>query len=835
MSALPKPSLIRQAYEGYLSAGFALVPVGIGKGPLGTAWNQKAKAWTRPEQIDDTVGVGIAHAWSSPVTVSFDIDNLPICAEMMQERGIDLQAMMDAEDAVQIESGNPGHAKLLFKTPFPMLSKQIKRGGKVVAEFRCSTANDLTVQDVLPSLAVHPKTGAHYRWAGKGHYSKLPIIPVELFNWWSEITEAETEAQRAATPAAPDAAVDLPELRSAIDAIDPDCDRRTWLDVGMGLALIGSEHFEIWNEWSKRSKNGKYPGEHDMLVQWRSFRNDKPVTVTVASIYHHATEHGWVRPPPDVTKLFKAVNPEEMNTAKEVVDRLDAAMPAPTVDLSLWPNVLVRRALEVSEEVGCDPVVPLLAGLAAVAAAVDTRTSLTINPTWVVPPTIWLMTIGEPSDKKTPGSKPMFAPLRKLENEDRQRFEAELLIWQGKEARHAAEMKVFRDWQASSEATFPGATPPMVTPLPPQPQPLRLTVQDATTQKIVTMSAGRPRGFLLYLDEMNRWFEKLADGRGTDDRGCWVHGYETGRYTMDRVGAGTIEVENMALSIYGNCQPKVFLDSIESSSKDGIMQRFLPAVLDSTKNKGWKDALPEFMSSAHDYEQMIRRTFGLQVMEYRFSPEALTVFKAFSEWTITLQRGEKLYQDSIPYQTALGKLDGQAARLIQLFHIIEDPHNPLISAATTIAAINVMKRYFVPAINYAFIEVANARSPLAKSIMMTLIQWAGERETVSLAEIRKLKGGTQSADSRRAPWHTDNMIRMHMDELATMKYVHLVTDHPRYPVWAINPALATIFADERREVIAAKAHQQGKIMKTVEERTGRKVTPSHPVIGSNSV
>ena len=251
---------------------------------------------------------------------------------------------------------------------------------------------------------------------------------------------------------------------------------------------------------------------------------------------------------------FESILPP--NNLGEVVKSITMTSPVPECDMTLWPAVLSRRALEVGAEVGCDPVVPLIAGLAAVSAVADKRMRLSINPTWHVPPNIWLMTIGEPADKKTPGSKPMFAPLRKLESEDQNRFQAEMLKWKGIEARHAGDMKAFREWQQSPDSHLPNAIPPAVTPLPPMPADLRLTISDATSQKVVTMAEQRPRGFLLYLDEMNRWLTKLSDARNTDDRGSWIQGYETGPYTMDRVGAGTIKVENLALSFYGNCQPR---------------------------------------------------------------------------------------------------------------------------------------------------------------------------------------------------------------------------------------------------------------------------------------
>jgi hypothetical protein len=56
--------------------------------------------------------------------------------------------------------------------------------------------------------------------------------------------------------------------------------------------------------------------------------------------------------------------------------------------------------------------------LAAVCGVVDARSRLELMPGFKVPPVLWICSIGEPGDKKTPGSKPMFEILTQLERED---------------------------------------------------------------------------------------------------------------------------------------------------------------------------------------------------------------------------------------------------------------------------------------------------------------------------------------------------------------------------------------------------------------------------------
>jgi hypothetical protein len=510
-------------------------------------------------------------------------------------------------------------------------------------------------------------------------------------------------------------------------------------------------------------------------------------------------QSGWKR---SVQALQTQFGPVECSP-KETARAIQPSQRAPDNDVALWPDALARRAMEVATEVGCDVTVPLIAGLAAVSAAADKRTTLRLTNTWKVPPTIWLMTIGEPADKKTPGSKPMFKPLQQLEIDDKPRHSAAILQWQGQEARYASQMKAYREWSASPESGFPGAVPPEMGGCPPEPKPLRLLIQDATTQKIVSMSEGRPRGFLLYLDEMNRWLMRLSDLRNTDDRGCWIQGYETGRYTMDRQAAGTIQAENMALSIYGNCQPRVFRENVVGASSDGLIQRFMPVTLDASKNAMWQHSVPDFASHASDYDALIRRINTIEEQSYDLSPGALEAFQDFSKWALYIRENERLLRNSEAYQTALGKMEGNCARLILLFHLIDNPYVPFVSPETATRAIRLMREFFIPSLRHAFLEIGHQRDQLAQTVTDFILQGAGVMETVTLGDLRRVCKKQLQQEGRK-PEQSDGALRVIMDELTLAGYVAMLTDHPRYPKWTINPHIATQFAAEREKIIRAK-------------------------------
>lgn len=231
---------------------------------------------TEPEVAEWLEGnVGLAHAYSG--TCAVDVDDLERSIAWLAERTIDLPALLAAPDAVRIES-RPGRAKLLYAVPSPLPSFKL---GPL--ELRCASSNGYTLQDVLPP-SIHPDTGKPYTWLGDWH--KLPPLPPQLAALWTSlsatrVTSKPTVKQK---PAGKLAEV-LPQLRAALDALDPDAGYEDWIAAGMAIHFEtrGSAHgLALWNEWSSRGE--KYKGIGDLETHWRSFRTDHETPKTLASL-----------------------------------------------------------------------------------------------------------------------------------------------------------------------------------------------------------------------------------------------------------------------------------------------------------------------------------------------------------------------------------------------------------------------------------------------------------------------------------------------------------------------------------------------------------------------
>lgn len=805
--------------DAYIRHGWSLVPIPLGtKGPRLAGWNQKDRCIKDQSHLPPGYGIGLAHAYSG--TMALDIDDWTAAAGILILAGIDLQALYDAPDAVSIHSGRPGHGKLLYAMPKGLVlpSKKLTthdETGKVYnyLDFRCATANGLTVQDVLPP-SIHPDTGQSYSWTGRGHWTRLPTIPAALLDLWQIMVNQERE-QIVETG---ELSVSWEEIHQAIECIPADVSREEWIMVGMALQWAGvhvgqvDQALALWNEWSRESEV-KYPGERAILTQWASFRADKASAVKLGSLFHLARQHGWRRPPPDVTAYFTSVNQSPTSPAS----LLHNLRPAPPhMNLALWPSVLATRADEIAASVGCDPLVPLLAGLGAVCGVVDARIRLELMPGYQVPPILWLMTVGDPADKKTPGSWPMLVPLGAIESEDRPRFQKDLLDWEGKEAGYAAAKKHFLEWSASPEAMMGGDAPP-VPDLPPQPVPVKITVSDITSQKLVRHVTERPRGVLCYLDEMNSWIRKMTDSKSGEDRSAWVMAYESKPYEMDRVGAGAIRCENMAVSIYGNIQPRVLKDNLRSLSADGMLQRFLPAVLRPGYTRVG-NPVPEYLTTTAAWENTLRLIFALPEQVYRLSAEAYQVYRDFQHWYEDAKVDERLILSNDIFMTAFGKLEGTCGRLILLHHLLESPFSPVVDVGIVQRCIKIVQDYLIPAFRYVFGEIGDTDS-FDQWIADHVIQHA-DAGTLTLSEIKR--------SARRQlqgiqVWAADQKVFYAMYLLEQAGWVVRTDDKTKenqhIAEWAINPALVTMFADYRARVILIKQriHESCRIDHAMQE------------------
>lgn len=782
--------------EHYIKSNWSLVPIPPGtKGPRSPEWNKKENALKSQTAVPPGYGIGLAHAYSG--TCALDIDDWTTASFMLGLHGVDIKALYEAPDAVVIDSGKVGRGKLLYALKEPLRTKKITTAGQTSYELRCATANGLTVQDVLPP-SIHPETNQPYRWAGRGHWTRLPDIPTPLLTHWNQLLKDDEVSSVVNN----DGVIDLSwaEVQRALSHISADCSREDWVNIGMALHWAGTQSnnldtaFSMWVEWSMGAAH-RFPGHREMFTQWRSFKADRETGIRIGTLFSMAKAAGYVRPVPDVTHMFSEVK-------KTASDLMHAFRPAPPdIDLSVFPDVLARRAQEVATSIGCDPVIPLWAGISAVCAVVDARMRLELAPGYKVPPILWMMTIGCPGDMKTPGSDPMLTIMEDLEREDVANYVPAMLMYEAAEAQYNAAHKNFLEVAKSPEALLDPSILPYVPPTPRAPVPVKITINDITSQSMVRAVADRPRGVLCHLDEMNSWVKKMVDKNSNEDRSAWVCAYGGGKYLMDRVGTGSTKVDNFAVSVYGNIQPAIFHQNLEALTSDGMLQRFIPCVI---RHKKWGvgQPVPEFLSNKAAYEQTLRLIYTLPPTTYRLDDEATILFKEFQKWHKDSMYDIRTIGENMMYQHAFAKAEGVLGRFVLIDHLINRPFSQTVGADSVQRMIEFIKGYVLRSFRYTYGEFSGVDT--FDAWVTEYVTANSDKHIITLQEIKAASRAQRKGMSNR---DVEPAIIGAMDMLEGYDWVKTATRSKDSTSWAVNPALTEQFAAQRETIKQAKMRQ----------------------------
>jgi hypothetical protein len=307
---------VSPALADYTRAGFVLVPIPPGsKGPNSPGWNRRQNCITTPERAEHYAGnIGIAHAYSG--TCAIDFDDLERSRAYLAARGVDVDKLLAAPDAVRIDSGRPNRAKLLYRVPAALSTKQVHVDGRVVLEFRCATnaRHTVTVQDVLPP-SVHPDTGLPYAWklGPSADFRRPPPLPRALLAHWLSLLDAEKPSSllaELAKPTAPRAELPLERVETLLGHVGAD-QRDVWIGVGMALHYSyggADDALGVWDRWS--SKSTKYRGG-ECPEKWAGFGRNAGKPLTLGYVNKLAEKAGappslW-RSGPDPAAVFGVV------------------------------------------------------------------------------------------------------------------------------------------------------------------------------------------------------------------------------------------------------------------------------------------------------------------------------------------------------------------------------------------------------------------------------------------------------------------------------------------------------------------------------------------------
>lgn len=349
----------------------------------------------------------------------------------------------------------------------------------------------------------------------------------------------------------------------------------------------------------------------------------------------------------------------------------------------LLPPTLGDYVMDVADRQQAPPDFAAVTALCGIAAVLGNK--FRIRPKqhddWEVTPNLWGAIIGRPSAMKSPAMRSALAPVYAIEASMREAWEgglgskavddalAALAQKEGKKKAEKAIRSGDRD-QARSLLEGLSADEKENRPCP------RLIVNDATVEKLGELLNENPRGLLLIRDELAGFLARMESEEYQSDRAFYLEAFNgDGKFTYDRIGRGTVRIENCTMSMIGGVQPTriapLVRAALSGENNDGLVQRLQMAVWpDDVGSWEWIDRAPDLRAKLA-FEQAFNVMHNLDLdgpAILRLTPEAQAHFRDWMTETQTEARCGKL---SSILESHIMKMPKTIATLALIFELLD--------------------------------------------------------------------------------------------------------------------------------------------------------------------
>ncbi|MFC4271829.1 DUF3987 domain-containing protein [Sneathiella chungangensis] len=699
-------------------AGLGYLPVPLAKGSKGPRlldW-PKYKFGIGDEEKHSDLGCGII--CGQVIALDLDIPDLEILKKVCEAIGVSNDKFYDAPERI----GSAPKTLRVFRTETPYRKKMtgdyfLTSGVKVSVEI-------LADGQQFAAFHIHPDTGQPYHWPKDSILDfpvhELPILSeeeateiIELCKCLFESMGAQSTAEnqeskaRAGRPSEShfEQEGDLLAISSAVAAIpNNNCSYDDWLKmlcaIKGALGEAGKSLFLCWSANSTKN-NAEYS-----MNKWEHETNS--VKSGAGSIYKKAQENGWNIPnhisfnPEKLATKLQSLKYAEVSESKILADAAAGwpepvdpfgDFPCPKMTKGLLPKTVERFSFTEAEIIGVDPAAVSLAALVSCAAMISD--TITIQPKehdtgWQESARLWSIIVGAPSTKKSPAISAATQHVKKIYSKSYAHYQEKM-----------------NDYENEQNPDHPDETEEIVEPKLPR----RLYANDTTIEAMQDILSQNTDGLLLELDELSGWIgsmEKYSSGKGpAADRAFWLSSWNGGPYQVDRVVRGSTYIPNLSVNIIGGIQPDVIAKDAKKTPDDGLMQRFLPIILDNA-TVGEDTVFDESIRS--DFSSLIIRLCEIQSpisddgetqYSVKFSKEAQEIRRQFEQHSFDLTKTEDV---STQFSAWSGKLNGMFARMCLTFHCIQAvetnpftlsvPHE--VEAGTAKLVDNLFRKFLIP-------------------------------------------------------------------------------------------------------------------------------------------
>lgn len=457
--------------------------------------------------------------------------------------------------------------------------------------------------------------------------------------------------------------VDLQEIKSPLDAIDPDIGRAPWLNVGMAIhhTTGGSkEGLNLWDSWS--SKGEKYrPGE--CAATWKTFKGSG---ITKATLFKMAKDVGWTEP---VEDWEPPVSINQGNLQKFTKQDLPPG---------LWPMIdAVSKATETPVELGAT------IALAVVAATVQKTVEVEVEPGYNEPTNLFLCATMPPGSRKSATLNKFCTPLHQWEKEQAELLQPQIEAAQRKRETEELRLKELQKRFAKetdsekAEALNDEIEGMILTEVPVTP---RLLAQDITPEHLGALMAENGEKMAIISAE-GGIFDTIGGryNRGTPNLDLFLQAHSGDSVRVDRGSRPPVAMEKPALTMGLMVQPDVIqgLASKPGFRGRGLLARFL--FVRPKDNVGRRTLQTEPIPAVvkENYNELILTLLKMSACE---STQTIKLNSgAFDIWKAFQREVEDSMADGGEFEHLRdfgGKLPGAAARIAGLFHCCENRVHP---------------------------------------------------------------------------------------------------------------------------------------------------------------
>lgn len=399
----------------------------------------------------------------------------------------------------------------------------------------------------------------------------------------------------------------------------------------------------------------------------------------------------------------------------EIVWPLPRTLPANLNPVELFRDEMLPTSFlpwikDIADRMQCPIDYPAVGAMTALASVVGTQ--LAIRPKqlddWTVVPNLFGAIIGPPSALKTPALDYALTPLRRLAEQEREVFDSllverqvdEVILEARKKDLHSQIKNALKSENSEELALVRGELCDLEAGIE-EPAYRRYVSNDPTVEKLGELLRDNPNGLLIFRDELTGWLRNLEKQGRESDRSFYLEAWKgTGGFTYDRIGRGTVHIENACVSILGGIQPGPLMEHVRAaigggSGADGLLQRFQLLVWPE-KSKPWcyVDRKPDAgaLEAACDVFERLANldpvAIGANVCDsisfLRFSRPAQEVFDA---WLEELECKHLPGADNEAFEGHLSKYRSLMPSLALLIHLANGDAGPVNRSAALRAAV----------------------------------------------------------------------------------------------------------------------------------------------------